>query len=71
MSYVINVARKRQGTVHPRHIFRTAEDSITSWEDAEEIANTLLNVYPEIYFEISITEITTTSVEHTWQRYFR
>ena len=53
--YVINVSKRRIGTRPPRHVFRTAEDSITSFEDAEEVAQELRQVYPKLRYDISIT----------------
>ena len=54
MAYTINVARRRQGDQPPRHIFRTARDSILSKEMAILIAKDLQAVYPRPGYEITI-----------------
>ncbi len=53
--YEICVSRRRVGSRPPVHIFRTAQDSITSYEDAEDVARELRGVYPKLRFDISIT----------------
>lgn len=55
MSYIINVARKARGNQPPKHIFRTARDSIVNREDAVKIAAQLSLIYPTNLYEINVS----------------
>jgi len=50
MYYVINVSQNK----HPRHIFRTAKDSITSFHHAVSVAKQLQVAFPKPAYEISV-----------------
>lgn len=58
MGFVVNVARKGQALTltPPKHIFRTAMDSITQLDAAIDVALTLRQVYTQDEFEITVTE---------------
>jgi len=66
MTVIINVARKRLGSMPPRHIFRTAPDSIYTKEDAIRIAKQLSAVYPSPGYEITISAESTHSEYVDW-----
>lgn len=59
--YVINVAKKRIGHAPPRHIFRTAQDSILSLVDARRICRRLEKVYSPDLYEITLARVVTVS----------
>jgi hypothetical protein len=67
MYYSINVARKRKGHVPPKHIFRTAEDSVQFLQDAKDICRALRTVYPAKDFEITLTRESIVGQEMDWE----
>lgn len=71
MSYIINVSRKPTTiggrTFPPKHIFRTAANSILSRADAIAIAKRLAIIYPDHQYEINLSVDTTHSEYIDWQ----
>jgi hypothetical protein len=67
MSYIINVAKKRLGTTPPKHIFRTAKDSIHSRQHAIEVCRDLGRCYPREFYEINLSVDTTHSEYIDWE----
>lgn len=71
MAYVINVARKasvnRGLSSPPRHVFRTAPDSIQTREDAIQICKELKTVYHADEYEISLTREETIGTYILWE----
>lgn len=56
VGYVVNVATKPlKREDFPRHIFRTADDSIATEQAARQVAADLRHVYPFDNYSISIT----------------
>jgi len=55
MSVIINVSRRRRDDKPPKHIFRTASDSINTRAQACAIARDLSKIYPSEEFEINVS----------------
>ena len=71
MSYVINVAKKaqRRGDKHfpPVHWFRTDPDSITSFEDAQDICKDLQKIFTSDQFEITLSQVSKVWMDVMWE----
>ena len=67
MSYIINVAKKGYASIPPRHIFRTAPDSIGSQEMAIAIAQKLSTIYPLPTYEITVSRDSVHSEYIDWE----
>ena len=67
MPVTINVALRRNGVQPPKHIFRTAEDSIGSVEAGIDICRSLSLIFPAWLYEITLWESRTTNHNLEWQ----
>jgi hypothetical protein len=63
MAVTINVALRRNGDKPPKHIFRTAQDSIGTRHEACLLAQKLSTLFPYPEYEITV------AVELTYSKY--
>ena len=66
MTVIINVALRRKGDQPPKHIFRTANNSLSTKHEACLLAQKLSTLFPYPEYEITVAAESTYSEYLNW-----